>query len=362
MAPLPVLDVFSGVGGMGLLLQDKQRPVMYVERKTDAQRILRQRMADGFLTKAPIHDDICTLKGTDPHLKGVAVKGIRGGFPCQMISSIGKRTGLVDSDGQVTESGLFFEIIRLAKELNVDFLFLENVQFIISSADVWNPIMQKINGLGFNAVWLICGACHLGGHHHRHRWFCYCWRAKHKSPYKQPVKEVLPKSGAMIGGVIKDLDHLLPECLYHNALPGAPHVLLDKRSKQYHEVNSWSTPRQSGGTSLYLTKRARGDLGTQLRYATDTNQPKLQYGGVGVKANPEWVEWLQGLPIGWTSFKPLRTLRILDWKSEPKNIPRLIDHNDDNSNKRHILLGNVCVPQCSLVAWDLLLKAKATLA
>jgi len=30
--------------------------------------------------------------------------------------------------------------------------------------------------------------------------------------------------------------------------------------------------------------------------------------------NPDWVEWLMGLPIGWTELKPLETDRFLSWK------------------------------------------------
>jgi hypothetical protein len=63
-------------------------------------------------------------------------------------------------------------------------------------------------------------------------------------------------------------------------------------------IPMWSTPRTSSShSSNVCTERTSRDLGTQLRFATSsTGQPR------DGPVNPEWVEWLQGYPLGWTSY------------------------------------------------------------
>jgi hypothetical protein len=63
-------------------------------------------------------------------------------------------------------------------------------------------------------------------------------------------------------------------------------------------MRMWNTPRATNGASSMnvLTNRGRCDLGVQLRFEEKT--PESQRGGV---PNPEFAEWLMGLPRGWTS-------------------------------------------------------------
>ena len=62
-------------------------------------------------------------------------------------------------------------------------------------------------------------------------------------------------------------------------------------------INMWATIRAGNGAYAvnYLTHRCSHDLATQLRFERRT--PAAQRGGV---TNPEWAEWLQGHPRGWT--------------------------------------------------------------
>ena len=60
----------------------------------------------------------------------------------------------------------------------------------------------------------------------------------------------------------------------------------------------WATPRYSGGTraSLTLTMRASGDLATQLKFERNTPSEQRAW----KVPNPEFVEWMMGLPTGVT--------------------------------------------------------------
>lgn len=112
------LDLFSGIGGITIGLSEWVRPVAYCEIDPYCQSVLISRMLEGTLPTAPIWDDVKTLQGAD--LPEIDI--ICGGFPCQDISVAGHGKGL---EGE--RSGLFFEIVRLAKEVKPTFLFLENV-------------------------------------------------------------------------------------------------------------------------------------------------------------------------------------------------------------------------------------------
>lgn len=76
------LSLFSGIGctelGMKLVLPIKT--VLYCENDEYCQKVLKARMADGALDKAPIHDDVRTLTGKEVVLEA-GVDIISAGFP-----------------------------------------------------------------------------------------------------------------------------------------------------------------------------------------------------------------------------------------------------------------------------------------
>jgi DNA (cytosine-5)-methyltransferase 1 len=89
---------------------------------------------------------------------------IFGGFPCQDISVAGHGKGL---EGE--RSGLFFEILRLAKEIKPSFIFLENVPAITSRGGL--QVVREIAEMGYDCRWCIISAESIGAPHKRERWF-----------------------------------------------------------------------------------------------------------------------------------------------------------------------------------------------
>jgi len=57
------------------------------------------------------------------------------------------------------------------------------------------------------------------------------------------------------------------------------------------------------------------------------------------------VEWLMGLPIGWTSLEPLAGDEVHRWEQEPEGIPRVVQQ-CEKRRQRLMALGNAIVPQC----------------
>jgi len=118
-------------------------------------------MADESLSDGPIWDDITTLSGL-PFNGSIDI--IYGGFPCQDISIAGHGKGL---EGK--RSGLFFEILRLAKEIVPRWIFLENVPAITSRGGI--QVLEELNKVGYNARWCVISAASVGALHKRERWF-----------------------------------------------------------------------------------------------------------------------------------------------------------------------------------------------
>ena len=154
------LDLFSGIGGISYALRDYVRPVAYCEIDRYCQGVLLSRMASEDIDNAPIWDDITTLEP-----KGIeAIDIIFGGFPCQDISIAGLGKGLAGE-----RSGLFYEIVRLAKEIKPKFIFLENVPAITSRGGL--QVVREITEMGYDCRWCVISAASVGALHKRERWF-----------------------------------------------------------------------------------------------------------------------------------------------------------------------------------------------
>lgn len=156
------LDLFSGIGGLTVALSPWVKPVAYCEKDRYAQAVLLSRMSDGEISTAPIWDDITTLLPSMLPRDGIDI--IYGGFPCQDISTAGNGAGL---EGE--RSGLFFEIMRLAKEIKPTFVFLENVPAIRTRG--LGRIIEEFTEAGYDCRWGMLSAYDVGAPHKRERWF-----------------------------------------------------------------------------------------------------------------------------------------------------------------------------------------------
>lgn len=154
------LDLFSGFGGLTLALSKWVRPVAYCEQDRYAQALLLSRMFTGDVPTAPIWDDVRTLTSS---VLGCGIDIIYGGFPCQDVSVAGARKGL---DGERT--GLFREAIRLVRECEPQFVFLENVPGIRKFVPT---VRSELEALGYDCRDGFLSAAEVGANHIRNRWW-----------------------------------------------------------------------------------------------------------------------------------------------------------------------------------------------
>ena len=172
------LDLFTGIGGMSFGLRGYVRPIAYCECEVYCHKVLLSRMATRRLPNCPIWDDIKTLSGTTFKSR---VDIIYGGFPCQDISIAGNGKGL---EGE--RSGLFFEMLRLAKEIKPKFIFIENVPAITTRGGL--QVVKEVTKLGYDCRWCVISAASVGAMHKRNRWFLLCYSNG------QPSEQAYPKT------------------------------------------------------------------------------------------------------------------------------------------------------------------------
>ena len=155
---LRALDLFSGIGGISYGLRGIVTPIAYVEKNTDARRFLEQKHSE-----IPVFDDVCTFDATKWKEK---VDIITAGWPCTGFSVAGHGTGF-----EHEASGLFREVVRITKECEPKYLFLEN-SHVLSTPENIRVVVDAFDGLGYDCRWMTCQATCVGALHQRKRWFC----------------------------------------------------------------------------------------------------------------------------------------------------------------------------------------------
>src|SRR3990167_7832126 len=117
---MTVGSLFSGIGGFDLGFERAGfRVVWQVKNDVKARSVLAARFPT-----ARLYDDVRTVG--EANLEPVDV--ICGGFPCQDVSVAGKREGLIGA-----RTGVFWEIVRIARELKPRWMVLENVPGLLTS-------------------------------------------------------------------------------------------------------------------------------------------------------------------------------------------------------------------------------------
>lgn len=195
------LDLFSGIGGITIGLSQWVKPICYVEIDKYAQGVLISRIKEKKLPDAPIWDDIKTFDGY-PFRDVVDI--IYGGFPCQDISVAGKQEGL-----EAKRSGLFFEIMRLAKEIRPTFIFLENVPAIRTKG--LNIVGEELAYLRYDCRWGVISAYDMGAPHKRERWFLLAYADGVSERGLQKIRSKSQKCECSFAGNVRKKSDLLAD-------------------------------------------------------------------------------------------------------------------------------------------------------
>ena len=160
------LSLFSGAGGgvLGTQLLGWET-IGYVEYNEYCQRVIRQRIEDGYLDEAPIFSDVNAFisEGYADAYKGM-VGVISAGFPCQPFSVAGKKAAKDDP------RNCWPQTLDIIRRVRPRYCLLENVGGLLSRKHrYFETILKDLAESGYDARWKVISAAEVGGPHKRDR-------------------------------------------------------------------------------------------------------------------------------------------------------------------------------------------------
>lgn len=149
---------FSGVGGLDKGLEEAGVEVVW-QIEIDS---FRRKVLEKHWPSVPRYEDITKVSGDE--LEDVDI--LFGGFPCQDLSTAGKRKGLTGE-----RSSLFFEFARLAGVLLPRWLLIENVSGLLSSdkGGDMGIVIETLSELGYGVGWRVLDSQYFGVPQRRRR-------------------------------------------------------------------------------------------------------------------------------------------------------------------------------------------------
>jgi DNA (cytosine-5)-methyltransferase 1 len=148
-------SLFSGIGGIDLGLERAGMTVIW-QAETDpyASKVLAKHWPD-----VPNLGDVTKIDWSDVERPDV----IAGGFPCQPVSSAGRRLGQAD------ERWLWPEYARAVRDLRPDYVLVENVPGLLVRG--MGDVLRDLAALGYDTEWESVPAAAVGAPHLRWRVF-----------------------------------------------------------------------------------------------------------------------------------------------------------------------------------------------
>jgi DNA (cytosine-5)-methyltransferase 1 len=168
------IDLFAGIGGFRLALQAQGGKCVFTsEWDKHAKNSYSKNYGEvpfGDITHFTEDKD-----GIDPNFTSAIPEHsiLAGGFPCQAFSQAGRQMGFTDARGT-----LFFEILKIAKKIKPEVLFLENVKRLKShdGGNTFKVIINSLHALGYKAYAKVLRAYDYGVPQNRERIFIVAFK------------------------------------------------------------------------------------------------------------------------------------------------------------------------------------------
>lgn len=165
-------SLFAGIGGIDLGFERAGLECKWqVEIDEYARKVLAKHWPN-----VRRHDNIRSWPQPDTERVDV----IAGGFPCQDISYAGNGAGL---SGE--RSGLFYELIRVVREVGPRFVVLENVAALLTRG--LDQVLGTLASIGFDAEWHCIPAAAVGAPHIRDRLFVVAYTQHGRLPERRGI-------------------------------------------------------------------------------------------------------------------------------------------------------------------------------
>ncbi|MBM4346425.1 MAG: DNA cytosine methyltransferase, partial [Deltaproteobacteria bacterium] len=366
-----ILSLFSGIGALDAAVSRVFAGEVVAHCEADAYC---RGVLDRHWPGVPCFPDVRKLTAADVG----PVDVICGGFPCTDLSVAGKRAGLAGE-----RSGLWFEYLRLVRELRPGAVVIENVPPLYRDLAMRRQVQEPLEALGYRVLWTLCKASDVGAPHRRERTFALAWLPGFALP---PAPSARRMRGVASWGT--------PKASANTCQPGSKgHAHGIARGYLDAQVMSWPTPRAEDSESRGAHRGVPDTLTAATRWASPLASGYKGTGPVGSKSyahrlercldaqaatasshrlSADWVEVLMGLPVGWTLAEgervtiadapswPAPRIEGMDGASPqyPWEPPRVVQaKTEPNRNARLKALGNAVVPQQAVFALSRLLAS-----
>ncbi|MGN0369539.1 MAG: DNA (cytosine-5-)-methyltransferase [Butyrivibrio sp.] len=144
--------MFAGIGGIDLAFEQAGCQVVWAnEIDKYACKTYRLNFGEDYL----VEDDIKNVSTKDIPQFDI----LTAGFPCQAFSSVGLLKGFDDPRGN-----LFFEVVRVVKDIKPRVVFLENVANLLKhdEGNTFNIIKAMLEELGYNVLFQVMNVKEYG--------------------------------------------------------------------------------------------------------------------------------------------------------------------------------------------------------
>ena len=216
-----------------------------------------------------------------------------GGFPCQGLSVAGKGEGLKDQ-----RSGLWFEMLRVIREIRPPIVVLENVPAIRTRG--LDTVLAGLASLGYDAQWGVCGAADVGAPIEDNDGTA--------SPiYPTPSAQTYGSNKGGAAGREGKTRHSLNSMARHGMWPtpiASDGLKYPTNSLARVIQCGGPTNRRDGTPRQWPTPRASDHRSGSVSDETHNknSRPLCEQVGAAQKGmlNADWVELLMGFPLGYT--------------------------------------------------------------
>lgn len=257
-------SLFAGIGGFDIGFENAGFRTAW---QVEINPVCRAVLADRF-PHAKQYDDVRSVGAHNLAPVDVLV----GGFPCQDLSTMGKQRGLAGE-----RSGLFYEVCRIAREIQPRWLVLENVTGLLSCShgEDFQAVISTLAECGYVGYWRVLNAQYFGVPTRRRRVFIIAGLHEH------PPIELLADAESM-DAVHESADEEQNGRAFPTLLAGSAASQIDiSGSGLIVQANGWDS----------MVERARASTDHGLCLGLDeTNFAEARAAGNAVV--PQVVEWV----------------------------------------------------------------------
>jgi len=268
-----VLDLFSGIGGFSLGLQNTGgfETVAFCEIEPYCHKVLKKHWQD-----VPIYNDIKELTYDTLQADGIEPTVITGGFPCQDISVAGRQEGIIGE-----RSSLWSEYARLIEDVRPTWAIIENVPTLRSKGLAL--VLQNLSEIRYNAEWHCIPCSTVGGLHRRDRIWIIAYPIEDKeTSVRGTISEAKVSHRTVSNSMCKGLEGSKQDANHSG------------QSEEGNEVTSRSASESSGirGEPKHIVTREQIERFAQYAKTQWTTEPKLDRVAYGI---PNRVHRLKGI-------------------------------------------------------------------